>query len=64
MNGDVICPVSVVDFSFLARVVERDGMAVAEEWNGRAWVPSTTDLAAILKAPPASPETLKRFGAA
>jgi hypothetical protein len=47
----------------LARVVVlSDGSGRAEAWDGKSWGPTSVSFAEILKAPPASPATLKRRG--
>ena len=54
---------SVVDGALVRAVELPDGSGRTEIWTGAAWEPSKFDLASVAEAPPASPETLARFGA-
>lgn len=62
MDPKVLTPPSVVMAGTVARVVERDGMAVSEVWEpGTGWVPGG-NVASVDWAPPASRELLDSLG--
>ncbi len=54
---------SVVDGALVRAVEMPDGSGRTEVWYGSSWEPSNFDFAEVVKAPPASPATLAKFGA-
>ena len=46
----------------VCRVAKSGDKAVVEVWGAKGWEPGTFSLAEVLKAPPASPETLSALG--